>query len=128
MELRGVDSSCHGRTKLSVRRSFNWGTSLLMVFSVTYTICKGLKLEVYMSQSIMLTNCWYDSFRQHKELQQVKKNIFIRTFRVAQWDTLDECLAFFSLLMATVVSCFYILVCKGKIFEFTNGKCHAFTF
>ena len=37
-----------------------------MVFSVTYTIREGPKLDAYMSQSVTPTNWQYDVFYQHK--------------------------------------------------------------
>ena len=41
-------------------------TTLLMVFNVMYTICKGLKLDVQMFQSVTSANYQHVSICQHK--------------------------------------------------------------
>ena len=40
--------------------------TILMVFSATYTICEGLKLDAYMSQSVTSVDCRHDTICQHK--------------------------------------------------------------
>ena len=42
------------------------GPTLLMVFSVTCTICEGPRLDALRSQSVTLANCQYDFVFQHK--------------------------------------------------------------
>ena len=37
-----------------------------MVFSITYIIYEGPKLDAQRSQSVMPANCQYDSIHQHK--------------------------------------------------------------
>ena len=111
------------------------GTTSFMVFSVTYTISKILSLDVQKSQSVMPTNCQFDSIHQHNQLLQVNIYIYthathIMTCRVAYWDTLDNSVLHLSMqgnifcrvIKASVV-CF--LVRKRKIFhDHTNAKCH----
>ena len=41
-------------------------TTPFMVFSLTYTICEGPRLDVCRSRSVTPINCQYDSIRQHK--------------------------------------------------------------
>ena len=38
-----------------------------MLFSVTYIVCEGLKIDAYMSRNIMFANCQYDTIHQHEQ-------------------------------------------------------------
>ena len=61
-----------------------------------------------------------------------QKIMYIMTFRVAHWDTLDDSLAFckgkifLSVLMASVM-CLCFRMQHDDILEHTNGKCHLCT-
>ena len=43
-----------------MRGRINSWSTLCVEFNVTYTICKGLELDVWRSQSVMPANCQYD--------------------------------------------------------------------
>jgi hypothetical protein len=45
-------------------------------------------------KSAMSAICQYNSIHQYKTTSSSEKNIFVITFRVAHWSTLDESLAF----------------------------------
>ena len=68
------------------------GTSF-MVFSETYTICQGPKLDACMSQSVMSTNCHCDISCQHKKFFFFQ-SIYIMTFNVVHWNIRDDGFAF----------------------------------
>ena len=65
------------------------GTTLFMVFSVKYTICKAPKLYALRTQSVTSVYCRYDSIHQHKKeiFFLMKSYLFIRTFSIVHWDT-----------------------------------------
>ena len=41
-------------------------STLFMVCSVTYTNCKGPKIDAYKSQSVTFANCQYETICQHQ--------------------------------------------------------------
>ena len=59
-----------------------------MVFSVTYTFSKGLKLDVQMSRWLKVSSSLISDM-----ILIFNISIFIMAFRVAYWDTLDDSLA-----------------------------------
>ena len=61
-----------------------------MVFSVTYIICKGLKIGVY-SSSATSANCEYVIIVKISKFLKCKI-IYIMTFRVSHWNALDDSL------------------------------------
>jgi hypothetical protein len=61
-------------------------TTPFMIFSVTYTICKGHELGVYMSQSVTFINCQYDIICQLKYFFQMSSYLYYET-SVIHWDS-----------------------------------------
>ena len=57
----------------------------LVVFSVTYTIYKGPKVDAYESQSFMSATCQYDTFCYQSNFLKWKM-IYIMMFSLAHWD------------------------------------------
>ena len=55
-----------------------------MVFSVTYTICKGPKLDVYRSSSVTSIDCQHDIICWDWYLFEVQKYLHL-TFHVPHW-------------------------------------------
>ena len=98
-----------------------------MVFSVTYTLCEGPKLDAR-SQSVTSVNFQYDTIHQHKENYRVK--IYIHS-DIAHWNTCEDSLAIsmqgeeisLSSLMASVM-CLHFSVQQEDIHEDMNVKCH----
>ena len=88
-------------------------TTPFIVFSLTYNICKGPKLDAYNSQSVVPINCQYDIICPQQQLFKLKEH-YITTFSVTYWDTLDDILRF--------------SMQGGDVIKHTNGKCHVLSF
>ena len=68
----------HYERTLYSRRPLEKGPEFLSIylFSVTYTICEGPKLDHWVSESVTPANCQYDFIHQHKQfLFKVTKHL-----------------------------------------------------
>ena len=108
-------------------------TTLLMVFSVTCTICEGPKLDAQRFQSVMPVNCQYESNCQHEYLFRVKQYLYydileqhtgIYQMIVLYFSMQGEDIL--SILIANVMR-LHLSMQEEDILEDTDGKCHLCT-